>query len=282
VQFANGEIPTGVALGLILRRSFVKKGAKSGQNGSLQLRHTFYLRKSAQPQTACRISPLPVAGDAQLFSGIVEEVGVVQELVDSADGRSLKIGAKTLLSDAVAGASISVNGVCLTVVSFAGDWFCVDAVHETLRRTTLGDLERGSKVNLERALRLSDRLGGHLVSGHIDSIATVTKIEPEGFSRVISFSLSKDLAPFFVAKGSVTVIDLEEKQPGADASQFIFRVALIPHTMEVTTLGQLAVGTKVNIETDMVARYVARLALPYLGENLNKEHANLPFLLERS
>jgi len=224
-----------------------------------------------------------------LFSGIVEEVGVIQELTDSADGRSLKIGAKTILADVVAGASISVNGVCLTVVRFGEDWFCVDAVHETLRRTTLGDLQRGGKVNLERALRLSDRLGGHLVSGHVDSIATVTNIEAEGFSRVVSFSLSKDLALFFVAKGSVTVegvsltvIDIEEKQRGANDQAFVFRVALIPHTMEVTTLGQLAVGTKVNIETDMVARYVARLALPYLGENLNKEHAILPFLLEQS
>jgi len=224
-----------------------------------------------------------------VFSGIIEEVGLIQELKDSADGRSLKIGATAILADAMAGASISVNGVCLTVVEFGSGWFIVDAVHETLRRTTLGQLILGGKVNLERALRLSDRLGGHLVSGHVDAVATVTAIEEEGFSHVVSFQLDATLAPFFVDKGAVTVegvsltvIDVQEKPHNASEKQFGFRVALIPHTMEVTTLGGLSVGTKVNIESDMVARYIARLALPYLGQKLNKEHANLPFLLEQS
>lgn len=200
-----------------------------------------------------------------MFSGIVEEVGEVLEVQDTADGRWLKIGAKEILADAALGESISCSGCCLTVVEFGSDWFAVEAVIETLRRTKIGDLKVGSKINLEKALRVSDRLGGHIVTGHIDTVGKVASIVEEGFSYVVEVNLDSRWAPFFVEKGSVamdgvslTVADCGDIPEKAE-DEFWFRVALIPHTWNVTTLGQLKVGSSVNIETDIIARYVARL-----------------------
>lgn len=200
-----------------------------------------------------------------MFSGIVEEVGEVLEVQDTADGRWLKIGAKEILADSALGESISCSGCCLTVVDFGSDWFAVEAVIETLRRTKIGDLKVGSKINLEKALRVSDRLGGHIVTGHIDTVGKVASIVEEGFSYVVEVNLDSRWAPFFVEKGSVamdgvslTVADCGEIPEKAE-DEFWFRVALIPHTWNVTTLGQLKVGSSVNIETDIIARYVARL-----------------------
>lgn len=200
-----------------------------------------------------------------MFSGIVEEVGEVLEVQDTADGRWLKIGAKEILADAALGESISCSGCCLTVVDFGSDWFAVEAVIETLRRTKIGDLKVGSKINLEKALRVSDRLGGHIVTGHIDTVGKIASIVEEGFSYVVEVNLDSRWAPFFVEKGSVamdgvslTVADCGEIPKKAE-DEFWFRVALIPHTWNVTTLGQLKVGSSVNIETDIIARYVARL-----------------------
>ncbi len=200
-----------------------------------------------------------------MFSGIVEEVGEVLEVQDTADGRWLKIGAKEILADAALGESISCSGCCLTVVEFGRDWFAVEAVIETLRRTKIGDLKVGSKLNLEKALRVSDRLGGHIVTGHIDTVGKIASIVEEGFSYVVEVNLDSRWAPFFVEKGSVamdgvslTVADCGEIPEKAE-DEFWFRVALIPHTWNVTTLGQLKVGSSVNIETDIIARYVARL-----------------------
>lgn len=207
-----------------------------------------------------------------MFSGIVEEVGTVLELKDTGDGRWLKIGAQTILADGCLGESISVLGTCLTVIEFDNkskqQWFAVEAVNETLRRTKIGELKVGSKVNMEKALRVSDRLGGHIVTGHIDCIGNVHEIVEDGFSREITFVLDPAYAPFFVEKGSVaidgvslTVADCQAKD-GKDKApgKFWFKVALIPHTLSVTTLGELRVGDAVNLETDVIARYVVRLA----------------------
>jgi riboflavin synthase len=214
-----------------------------------------------------------------VFSGIVEEVGEVLELHDSSDGRRLRIGAATVTVGVQKGESISVNGTCLTVVDFATDWFDVEAVIETLRRTTLGGLVKGSKVNLERALRLSDRLGGHLVSGHIDAVGKVENIKEEGFSFLTTFSVDPALAPFFVEKGSVAIngVSLTVVDHHVDAGgKFSFRVALIPHTMSVTTFNGMRAGDSVNIETDIIARYVARWMEPSMSQNLNNLRASLP------
>ncbi|HEY9681675.1 MAG TPA: riboflavin synthase [Oculatellaceae cyanobacterium] len=228
-----------------------------------------------------------------MFSGIVEEVGTIVGTEDSADGRRFKIGAKLVTEDVQLGQSISVCGCCLTVVDFGKDWFSVELVHETLRKTTLGQLGKGSPVNLERSLKLSDRLGGHLVSGHIEVVAKVVAVEEEGFSRVMTFQLPSRFSPYFVEKGSVaiegvslTVWGVESVPAAANAGgsakeasgqaadeqsgMLLFKVALIPHTLSVTTLGALTVGREVNIETDIVARYVARWLEPSLiGHNLN-------------
>ena len=207
-----------------------------------------------------------------MFSGIVEEIGTVVEVKDSADGRSLRIGSAVVVQDIALGHSVSIGGACLTVVQFDKESFVVEAVQETLRMTTVGQLKVGSKVNLERALKFSDRLGGHLVSGHVDSLGTIHSIEEEGFSRVITFMTDRKLAPYFVEKGSVAVegvsltvwglVDDAVSNSGSDS--FGFKVALIPHTLSVTTLGQLKPGDQVNLETDVVARYVARWLEPSL------------------
>jgi riboflavin synthase len=175
----------------------------------------------------------------------------------------------------------------MTVIEFTPDWFAIEATQESLRRSTIGGLRVGSKVNLERAMKLSDRIGGHLVSGHVDAIAKVSRLVEEGFSRLIWFELPAALAAYFVEKGSVavegvslTVVDIEPSQLAEADQSFRFSVALIPHTMQVTTLGALAPGSAVNIETDLVARYVARWALPYVARNLNKEGTIYPFALE--
>ena len=140
-----------------------------------------------------------------MFSGIVEEVGQVLEVKDTEDGRWLKIGAKEILADAALGESISCSGCCLTVVEFGADWFAVEAVIETLRRTKIGDLKVGSKLNLEKALRVSDRLGGHIVTGHIDTVGKIASIVEEGFSYLVEVNLESRWAPFFVEKGSVAM-----------------------------------------------------------------------------
>jgi riboflavin synthase len=210
-----------------------------------------------------------------LFSGIVEEVGEVIEVTDTSDGRRLKIRAAQMLKDATLGESISVSGCCLTVVQFDCDWFCVEAVIETLRRTKCGSLKQGSAVNLEKALRVSDRLGGHIVTGHIDTVAKVAQIKEEGFSSLVTLTMDGRFAPFFVEKGSVCVdgvsltvadcgpipakISVKTGAKSDGGNEFWFKVALIPHTLGVTTLGSLKVGSEVNIETDIIARYVARL-----------------------
>jgi riboflavin synthase len=201
-----------------------------------------------------------------LFSGIVEAVGEVIETTDTADGRRLKIRAASIVKDAVIGESISVSGCCLTVVAFGSDWFDVEAVIETLRRTKLGTYNAGSKVNLEKALRANDRMGGHIVTGHIDTVGKVAKIVQEGFSYLVTITMERRFAPFFVEKGSVcvdgvslTVADCGPIPSQSSQDEFWFKVALIPHTWDVTTLGSMQPGSQVNIETDIIARYVARL-----------------------
>jgi riboflavin synthase len=197
-----------------------------------------------------------------MFSGIIEEIGVITKVDPLADGARLRIQAPQTCSDAQIGESIAVSGACLTVVAFDQDSFEVEAVAETLRRTRLGEFRVDSLVNLEKALRLGDRLGGHWVTGHIDAIATITKIVTEGVSRSLTFELPCVWAPYFVDKGSVAVdgISLTVAACASPKEEpFWFRVALIPHTMQHTTLGRAREGDKVNIETDVMARYVIRL-----------------------
>jgi riboflavin synthase len=214
-----------------------------------------------------------------VFSGIIEEVGQIMEITQTTDGCRLTIGAKKVVNPVNLGDSISVDGICLTVVSFDSGSFSVEAVLETMRRTKLGEKKVGDAVNLERAVTLNDRLGGHLVTGHIDAVAAVSKVEEDGFSKLITFELPGELAPYFVPKGSVavdgvslTVVDCPIPKEGENLH---FSVALIPHTLDATTFKSLKPGSKVNIETDVVARYVARWLEPHLDEKLKKVAAKI-------
>jgi len=208
-----------------------------------------------------------------MFSGIVEEVGRVLAVTDSDEGRRLTISASSFLTELTLGESVSISGCCMTVAAFEKalqtDGFVIEATHETLNRTKLGALVTNDKVNLERALKLNHRLGGHLVSGHIDCVAEVVKVADDGFSKIIEFEMDKKWAPFFIEKGSVAVEGVSLTVASiTDSSSFRFSVALIPHTLAVTTLGELRTGSKVNIETDMIARYVARLLSPNLSAQI--------------
>ncbi|MBI4532772.1 MAG: riboflavin synthase [Candidatus Melainabacteria bacterium] len=224
-----------------------------------------------------------------MFSGLVEEIGQIRSTRDTTDGRRLIIACRTVLQGLQVGDSICTSGVCLTVVAIAEGCFEVEATFQTLRTTMLGSLKRGDLVNLERALKLSDRLGGHLVTGHVDGLATVESIKEDGFSKLVSFAIDNKLATLVVDKGSVavdgvslTVASIGDGDGGeqSQAGKARFAVALIPHTMKVTSLGNLQVGDKVNIETDLIAKYVARLVEPHLGKKVNKAGLSLSFFNE--
>jgi riboflavin synthase len=191
-----------------------------------------------------------------MFTGLIQDVGIV-ERVTAGGLTDLWIRTSLGAGEFEHGESIAVDGVCLTVVEQARDRFRVQAAPETLRRSTLGELTASSRVNLERALRLSDRLGGHLVQGHVDAVTSVLDWRSEGDSRVLSFVLPEALRPFLVEKGSVALdgISLTVMDLTADR----FRVMLIPETQHRTTLGQKAVGARVNVEADLIGKYVARL-----------------------
>jgi riboflavin synthase len=185
-----------------------------------------------------------------MFTGIVEELGTVV----SRQGPRLRIGASTVLDDVTMGASIAVNGCCLTVVGWDADagWWEADVVDESYARTALGALAPGHRVNLERPVRLSDRLGGHLVQGHVDGVGEIRTAAPD-----LRVRTEGDLLRYVVEKGSITVdgISLTVVEAGDDT----FSVAVIPHTMEVTTLGRKGPGDLVNLEVDVTAKYVERL-----------------------
>ncbi len=192
-----------------------------------------------------------------MFSGLVESLGRVDRIVSEPPGCLLVIRAPEIAANTKVADSISVNGCCLTVVERTSDTMSFQAGPETLARTNLGELVAGSPVNLERALALGDRLGGHFVSGHIDGQGTLTRIDDHGDWADYYFSVSKELAAHLASKGSVAVdgVSLTLVQCEKD----MFSVALIPYTLRVTTLGARKIGDKVNIETDILAKYVQRL-----------------------
>lgn len=183
-----------------------------------------------------------------MFTGIVEELGEVVAV----DGRRLRIAARIVLDDARTGASIAVDGCCLTVVEHGDGWWEADVSDETLKRTTLGDRAPGDAVNLERPVRLADRLGGHLVQGHVDGVGTVVERAPDLRIRVPG-----ELTRYLVAKGSVAVDGVSLTV--VDALDDGFTSAVIPHTADVTTLGRRDPGDRVNLEVDITAKYVERL-----------------------
>ena len=192
-----------------------------------------------------------------MFTGIVEELGTVTALTHGTESARLTVHGPLVTSDATHGASIAVNGVCLTVVEHGEGSFTVDVMAETLRRSSLGVLRPGDRVNLERAMAASSRFGGHVVQGHVDGTGTISAREPGERWEVVRFSLPADLAPYLVEKGSITVdgVSLTVVDVGDDH----FSVSLIPTTLELTTLGTKDVGDPVNLEVDVLAKYVERL-----------------------
>jgi riboflavin synthase len=193
-----------------------------------------------------------------VFTGLIQGLGEVESL---ASGGMTEVWIRARATDPyVLGESIALDGCCLTVVEVAGDRFRVQASPETLRRTSLGGWRAGTRVNLERSLKVGDRLGGHWVLGHVDGVARVAKRAEEGGSTVMTFELPAALAPFFVEKGSVAIDGVSLTLNGVSADAF--HVALIPETLARTTLGGKRPGDEVNLEADVVGKYVARLLGP--------------------
>jgi riboflavin synthase len=203
-----------------------------------------------------------------VFTGLIQDIGTIERLQG---GAMTDVWIRTTLGaqDFELGESIAVDGACLTVVERQGERFRVQAAPETLRRTTLGELTPGAKVNLERALKLSDRLGGHLVAGHVDAVTTVTEKKTEGGSLVIHLALPPALAPFFIEKGSVALDGVSLTVNGLD--QKTFWVQLIPETQGRTTLASKPVGGRVNLEADLIGKYVARLYGARADAGLSRE-----------
>lgn len=197
-----------------------------------------------------------------MFTGIVTDLGTVREVLPLGGGNDMRLvlgTAPRFLAEppTALGASIACSGVCLTVVELGGDWFAVDASAETLSRTVLGGWRAGTRVNLERALRFGDELGGHLVSGHVDGVAEVLSAAPENASVRWRFRLPEGLHRFVAAKGSIAIDGVSLTVNEVDGT--VFGVNIIPHTAANTTIGILQLGARVNIEIDTLARYVARL-----------------------
>jgi riboflavin synthase len=192
-----------------------------------------------------------------MFTGIVEELGTVAAIEHGADSAVLRITGPLVVSDAVHGASICVNGVCLTVTEHDAEGFAVDVMAETLRRSSLGALRPGDRVNLERAMPADGRFGGHIVQGHVDGTSTITRRVPGDRWETVELTLPPGLAAYVVEKGSITVdgVSLTVASVTDDA----FTVSLIPTTLDLTTLGHKGVGDPVNLEVDVLAKYVERL-----------------------
>ena len=197
-----------------------------------------------------------------MFTGIVEATGQVLEITRGADSARISIGAPEILVDAVAGASISVNGICLTIVDFNSESFSADVMLETLKRSTLGELAAGSEVNLERAMPANGRLGGHIVQGHVDASGVIEAIWEEPDWTTMNISIPTNISPYVVEKGSITVngisLTVVSVTDPTEPHQ-MFSISLIPTTLAATNLGSAKVGDKVNIEVDALAKYVERL-----------------------
>ncbi len=190
-----------------------------------------------------------------MFTGIIKELGKVETVETSDEGARLRIDAE-LAAELDEGDSVAVNGACLTAIAVAGGAFEADVMHQTLSLTTLGELESSSPVNLELPLLATDRLGGHVVQGHVDGTATVTEIAGDGFAKRLRIDLPDELLPYVVERGSIAIEGVSLTI--ADLTDFGLEVSLIPETLERTTLGSLEPGDRVNVECDVLARYVRR------------------------
>jgi riboflavin synthase len=198
-----------------------------------------------------------------MFTGLIQDVGTIESLDSGADGARLRV-ATTLGSEIVPGDSIAVNGVCLTATGAEDAGFETEAMNQTLEVTSLGGLEVGSRVNLELAMKACDRLGGHIVQGHVDGIGEVASIEDDGFAKRLRVALDRTLLRYAIDKGSIALdgVSLTVSAIGEDWLE----VSLIPETLERTTLGNAVPGRKLNVECDVIAKHVERLMAPFAGK----------------
>lgn len=192
-----------------------------------------------------------------MFTGLVEEIGIISAIEESGDGRKIRISCKKLLGDIKVKESISVGGICLTVVEVGSDYFEVDVVSETIMRSNIGQYVKGHKVNLEGALMLSDRLGGHIVQGHVDGIATVRSHERGDTGSLLIIDIPEELRKYVVEKGSITLDGISLTVASVNGTEL--SVALIPHTLEITTMGETESGDSLNVEVDIIAKYVENM-----------------------
>jgi len=197
-----------------------------------------------------------------MFTGLVQALGTVASLEATDAGARIAITAPGIADGLSQGDSVAVNGVCLTAVEITGEGFFADAVTETLRRSSLGALATGEPVNLELALRVGDRMGGHLVQGHVDTLGTVDAVSAEGESHRLRVAVPPEALRYVVEKGSIAIDGVSLTVAEVDAGGFA--VALIPETLDRTTLGRLSTGRVVNLEVDVIAKYVEKLAVPVL------------------
>lgn len=215
-----------------------------------------------------------------MFTGIVAGIGMLRGRRGAGGGMAFDLEAGFDLADPHEGESIAINGVCLTAYAMASRRFTVDVSPETLTRSTLGDLGVGAPVNMERALRLSDRLGGHIVSGHVDFVAIVRERRPTGAFTLFTFALPEQWSRYVIEKGSITIDGVSLTVNSCRAGRF--EVSIIPHTLQVTTLGGLKIGSRVNIEVDIIGKYVEKLLTgqPAIGSEQEPGRVNPAFLAE--
>lgn len=207
-----------------------------------------------------------------MFTGIIEETGSIRAVQRGAKSAVLTVEAKTILEDVHIGDSIATNGVCLTVTSVRGDCFTADVMNETLRRSSLGDLTRGSRVNLERAMAANGRFGGHIVSGHIDGTGTVVSVRRDDIAVWYTIRTTPQLMRYIVEKGSIAIDGISLTVATVETDRF--SVSIIPHTAQETTLGEKQPGATVNLENDVIGKYVEKLmqkdsgvTLEFLAQN---------------
>jgi riboflavin synthase len=212
-----------------------------------------------------------------VFTGLIEEIGILKEANKGAKSAQLTISANKVLQDIKLGDSISTNGVCLTVVRFSSSSFTVDVMPETMRRSNLKNLKPGNKINLERALKLGDRLGGHIVSGHIDGVGLVRAIEEEDNATWVTIEAESKIMRYIIEKGSIAIDGTSLTVAYVDNKAF--KVSIIPLTRDETTLLSKKVGDEVNLECDMVGKYIERFTM-FNKDNDNRREINMDFLKE--
>lgn len=215
-----------------------------------------------------------------MFTGIIEEIGQITRIDPAPGGIKLSVGAQKVLEDIKIGDSIAINGACQTVISFDSASFTVDVSSETLNVTTFKHFTSGEKVNLERALKLSDRLGGHLVSGHVDAVGELLNIKKEGNMSMLSFSVPENISRYLIYKGSITIDGISLTVANLENNDTVFSVAVIPHTLSNTVLLGLKIGNKVNLESDILAKYIEKLLKNNTLQKEKSSNITYDFLVE--